>query len=107
MTADMGTDWPEEMSIADRMPPYFFGSRGQIDAAAGRVPQAHALRRAFDGLAFDGIVCRSNTPFLYFKEVPRHRPREVGEPFSGGSGTKAWLPSSSSSHRARSTSTRD
>jgi Eco57I restriction-modification methylase len=76
MTAALGTDWPEEMSIAERRPPEFFRSRGQIDAT-GRVPQAHALRRAFDGLALDGILCRSNAPFLYFKEVPRIESQEV------------------------------
>jgi hypothetical protein len=76
MTAALGIDWPEEMSIAERRPPEFFRSRGQIDAT-GRVPQAHVLRRAFDGLALDGILCRSNAPFLYFKEVPRIEPQEV------------------------------
>jgi hypothetical protein len=77
MTAAPGTDWPEEMSIADRRPPYFFRSRGEIEAPAGRVPQAHALRRAFDGLALDGILCLKNTPFLYFKEVPQIDPEDV------------------------------
>jgi len=77
MTAVPATDWREEMSLEDRRPPQFFRTRDEIDAADSRVPQAHALRRAFDGLELNGILCLRNTPFLYFKEVPRIDPDKV------------------------------
>ncbi len=77
MTTAPGTGWPEEMNLADRRPPQFFRSSEEIDATPGQVPQAHALRRAFEALALDGILCLRNTPFLYFKEVPRFDPEEV------------------------------
>ena len=77
MTTAPGTDWREEMGLEERRPPQFFANREEIDAAGDRVPQAHALRRAFDGLDLNGILCLRNTPFLYFKEVPRIDPEEV------------------------------
>ena len=53
MTTPPGTDWQEELSLEERRPPQFFRSREEIDTTDGRAPQAHALRRAFDGLALD------------------------------------------------------
>lgn len=76
--ADSGANWKEEMGLQGRKPPRFFESPEDIDAG-GIVPQAHALRRAFDDLDLDGISCLDNTPLIYFKEVPRIDPAEVWE----------------------------
>ncbi|MHB1785267.1 MAG: N-6 DNA methylase [Acidimicrobiales bacterium] len=76
--SDSGTNWKAEMGLQGRKPPRFFESPTDIDAG-GIVPQAHALRRAFDDLDLDGIFCLDNTPLLYFKEVPRIDPAEVWE----------------------------
>ncbi len=76
--AESGTDWKAEMGLQGRKPPRFFASPNDINAGGG-VPQAHALRRAFDDLGLDGIFCLDNTPLLYFKEVPRIDPAEVWE----------------------------
>lgn len=76
--ADSGASWKAEMGLQGRKPPRFFESPEDIDAA-GIVPQAHALRRAFDDLDLDGISCLDNTPLIYFKEVPRIDPAEVWE----------------------------
>lgn len=71
MTTESGNAWQEEMGLDERRPPYFFANRADIDAGGSTIPQAHALRRAFDGLGLNGILCLKNTPLLYFKEVAR------------------------------------
>jgi hypothetical protein len=55
----------------------FFTSKKDIDAAGPDFPQAHALRRAFDSMGLNGIVCFDRTPAIYFKEVPRFSWEEV------------------------------
>jgi len=77
MTTESETDWRTEMGLEERRPPYFFASRADINVVSGSVPQAHALRRAFDGLGLNGILCLGNTPLLYFKEVARIDLQEV------------------------------
>jgi hypothetical protein len=55
----------------------FFASKKDIDAAGAGFPQAHALRRAFDSMGLNGIVCFDRAPAIYFKEVPRFSWEEV------------------------------
>jgi hypothetical protein len=79
MTTVPGTDWKAELGISGWEPPAFFSGARDVDAAGRPVPQAHALRRAFDGLDLDGILCLHNAPVVYFKEVRRIEPAAVRE----------------------------
>src|SRR5262249_15293682 len=50
-----------------RKTPAFFANRDELaDATA---TQAHILRRAFDLLDLDGVVCADSSPLIYFKQV--------------------------------------
>ncbi len=77
MSIQAAKDWRRAFGIHAWKPPAFFGSKSEIDAAGSRVPQAHALRRAFDRLALDGVLCLHNNPVVYFKEVATIDPDEV------------------------------
>lgn len=59
-------EWRKEFGLDDRKPPHFFSSKDDLNVF---VPQAHILRRAFDLLELDGILCTNNTPLVYFKLV--------------------------------------
>src|SRR5271157_3492523 len=76
MTTPPGSDWQQEFGVNDRMPPSFFSSKDDLDRT---VPQAHVLRRAFDLLDLDGVLCTDNSPLIYFKQVPRVNPSDVAE----------------------------
>jgi len=39
--------------------------------------QGHVVRRAFDLLKLDGVLCTENTPLVYFKQVKRVETAEV------------------------------
>jgi hypothetical protein len=77
MTTRTNNTWREQLGIADWKPPEFFSSKADIDAVASVAPQALALRRAFDRLALNGILCLQNNPVVYFKEVPEIHPEET------------------------------
>jgi hypothetical protein len=79
MTTGPGTDWKAELGISGWGPPAFFSAAGDVDTAGKAVPQAHALRRAFGGMALDGVLCLRNAPVVYFKEVRRIEPEAVRE----------------------------
>lgn len=77
MSTGTAKDWRRAFGIHTWKPPAFFGSKSEIDAAGSRVPQAHALRRAFDRLALDGVLCLHNNPVVYFKQVAAIDPDHV------------------------------
>jgi hypothetical protein len=77
MTAASSQDWRNELGVAELKPPVFFSSEAEIEATQNAAPQALALRRAFDRLNLDGILCLQNNPLAYFKEVPSIEPAEV------------------------------
>src|SRR2546428_2402716 len=77
MTIAAGNDWRTELGIKDWKPPFFFESIAEIDASGNRVPHAHSLRRAFDRLGLDGVLCLQNSPVAYFKEVDKIDPKKV------------------------------
>ena len=62
----LSSSWISDFGLADRAPPIFFGSK---DGLSATMPHAHVLRRAFDLLSLDGILCAENTPLIYFKLV--------------------------------------
>ena len=77
MALDPANDWRTQFGLSSWPPPMFFASKKDIDAAGPDFPQAHALRRAFDSMGLNGIVCFGRTPAIYFKEVPRFSWEEV------------------------------
>jgi hypothetical protein len=82
MTAAPGTEWLQEFGLSDRTPPSFFARTEALDAAGAGTPQPHALRRAFQLLELDGILCQEaapaiSTPTIYFRQVERIDPVEV------------------------------
>src|SRR4051812_30355768 len=68
------TDWRGQLGISDWTPPTFFSRKGDLDEAVLAAPQAHALRRAFEAMKLDGIVCFEKSPVIYFKEMDRLDP---------------------------------
>lgn len=67
-------DWRADLGVVDRAPPFFFESKDQLTRSS---PQAYAIRRAFDLLDLDGVLCSENAPLVYFKQVKRIVPEEV------------------------------
>lgn len=61
-------NWRADLGIDDRAPPFFFENKDQLTRSS---PQAYAIRRAFDLLDLDGVLCSENAPLVYFKHVPR------------------------------------
>lgn len=77
MSTATDKDWRKEFGIgyADRKA--FFGSKAELKATGADASQAHVVRRAFDLLKLDGILCAENTPLVYFKQVQRIETAEV------------------------------
>ena len=73
------TDWKQELAIADWGPPTLFSDPSELATHGQPVPQAHALRRAFEELKLNAILCLRNAPVVYFREVDRIEPAEVKE----------------------------
>jgi hypothetical protein len=71
MTSTKAKNWRAEFGVHDRAPPNFFASKQDITAAT---TQAHVLRRAFDLLELDGILCAESAPLVYFKRVAKITP---------------------------------
>ena len=49
----------------------FFGSMDDIEKSAGRHPYSHFMRRAWEVMHLNGILCIDGRPTVYFKEVKR------------------------------------
>src|SRR5271157_3576993 len=86
MTAERVADWRKDFGIADRRPPEFLSSADQLDQLAGKVPQPLALRRAFEQIGIDGVLCQQRAdpgeglqPVIYFRPVRKIHAEEVAE----------------------------
>lgn len=77
MSTTAPTDWRRQFGIDGRKPPTFFRSLEEVDAAGAAAPQPHVLRRAFEHLSLDGVLCQDRAPVIYFREVARIEPDEV------------------------------
>jgi hypothetical protein len=64
-------DWQKDFGLDNRKPPDFFSSVDELDKAAGKgkAPQPHALRRAFEQLGIDGVLCQERSPVVYFRRA--------------------------------------
>jgi type I restriction-modification system DNA methylase subunit len=69
--------WRSEFGIKAGRPKAFFASKAELQAPDAAASQSHVLRRAFDLLKLDGVLCAENIPLVYFKEVKRIEPAEV------------------------------
>ncbi len=70
------SDWRTEFGLEGRLPPSLFTSKEEISSSTA---QAHLLRRAFDTLAVDGVLCADQTPLAYFKLVEQTTPQAIAE----------------------------
>ena len=77
MTTEAQKNWKEEFGVENRKPPSFFSSLEEIDSAGSAAPQPHALRRAFEQLKIDGVLCQDKSPLIYFRQVDRIDPAET------------------------------
>ncbi len=71
MSMSSSKGWRDDFGVNGWKPPKFFGSAEEVDSESPPPPQAHSLRRAFQRLKLDGIVCLQNSPAIYFKEVSK------------------------------------
>ncbi len=79
MAAGSHSDWKQELGVTDWGPPSFFTSVQELVAAGPPVPQAHSLRRAFEELKLDGILCLRGAPVVYFREVDQIKQQDISE----------------------------
>ncbi len=66
MTTAPPKDWKKDFGIDGRQPPGLFTSKDELKPAT---PQAHLLRRAFELLELDGVLCADHSPIVYFKLI--------------------------------------
>lgn len=71
MSATPDMVWRSDLGLGAASAPAFFGSKDDLDRADERVPHAHVIRRAFDLLDLDGVLCDQAAPLVYFKVVDR------------------------------------
>jgi len=70
-------DWRKDFGLDGQKPPYFFSSVDQLDGAAGKVPHPHILRRAFEQLGIEGVLCQEHSPVIYFRQVKKIDPADI------------------------------
>ena len=74
MTTASQTNWKKDFGLDGRKPPSLFTSKDEMTPTT---PQAHLLRRAFDILKVDGVLCVDHSPLAYFKLIKRITPNAV------------------------------
>jgi N-6 DNA Methylase len=77
MSISANSDWRSAFGIGSVGPKVFFASKAELNTPGMNASQGHVLRRAFDLLKLDGVLCTENTPLVYFKQVRRIDPVEV------------------------------
>jgi hypothetical protein len=77
MATTSSKEWKKQFGIDHIGVPSFFTAKSELNEAKGDASQSHVLRRAFDLLELDGILCTENVPLVYFKEIKTVRPEDV------------------------------
>jgi hypothetical protein len=77
MSRQIDIDWQKEFGIENAGGNTFFASKEDLNAADREASQSHVLRRAFDLLKLDGILCTQNIPLVYFKQMKKIEVAEV------------------------------
>lgn len=75
MSTSTAKDWRKDFGIGHRKSPVFFNNRNELSEATAT--QAHILRRAFDLLGLDGVLCADTSPLVYFKQVQNLKSADV------------------------------
>ena len=63
--------WRDEFGLPDIGGDVFFTTKTDSTVAATKSSQSHVVRRAFDLLKLDGVLCTDSAPLVYFKQVKR------------------------------------
>lgn len=63
--------WRTEFGLPETGGDSFFSSKNDLAPASIAPSQAHVVRRAFDLLGLDGVLCSQRAPIVYFKQVNR------------------------------------
>ena len=63
--------WRGEFGLPDIDDDVFFTTKIDSAVAATKSLQSHVVRRAFDLLKLDGVLCTDSAPLVYFKQVKR------------------------------------
>lgn len=71
MSVSATNDWQTEFGIVAEGRKSFFASKSELTTRGSDASQAHMLRRAFDLLKLDGVLCTENIPLVYFKVVKK------------------------------------
>jgi hypothetical protein len=71
MSVVTDNDWRLEFGIEDDGGKTFIASKAELSASGTEASQSHVLRRAFELLKLDGILCTQNIPLVYFKRMKR------------------------------------
>ncbi len=77
MTAQIDATWRKELGITDERSGTFFASADDVREQVAVTPHAHVLRRAFDLLELDGVLCDQGAPLVYFKQMTKIQPADV------------------------------
>lgn len=77
MKAAAQENWKKDLGIGGAGPGLFVASTAELSAPGTNASQGHVLRRAFDLLKLDGVLCTDNAPLVYFKQVKRIETAEV------------------------------
>lgn len=70
------TMWQNEFGLDAKRSPGFFISQIELDSYDA-LGAAHVVRRAFEVLELDGVLCDQNNPLIYFKVVDQSNPEEM------------------------------
>jgi hypothetical protein len=73
------TGWQAEFGIDAGRSSAFFASKDDLDSRDPAVSQSHVVRRAFDLLGLNGVLCDASSPLVYFKVVRSIRPADLIE----------------------------
>lgn len=77
MTAASLPAWAREFGIAERPSIGIFATKDDLDAEGSALPHSHVLRRAFNLLKLDAVLCDPAAPLIYFRKVGRIGVSEV------------------------------
>lgn len=69
--------WLDEFGLGGGPADGYIAGKAAINRGGRATSQAHVLRRAFDLLALDGVLCADNAPLVYFKRVAHLDARET------------------------------
>jgi hypothetical protein len=64
--------WMEQLGLDSLGATRFFRSPTELDSLDRPLPLAQSMRRAWEAMGLDGVLCVDGAPLVYFKELPHH-----------------------------------